>query len=117
MSSIKERVKQGVITLDEAMAEIAKGSRGLKRSKAARWVRNQVKPKKKNKRVDPPIKVKEMTATATATDAKPLTLKEAMQARADFRPMPAMTPKAQTTLMGHMNKAIDLLKIKRKYSN
>jgi len=110
MSSIKERVKQGVITLNEAMAEIAEGNRGLKRSKAARWVMKQ-KPKKINKRVDPPIKVEKITS------AKPLSLEECMQARTEFEPMPTMTPKAHTTLVGHMNKAIDLLKIKRKHSN
>ena len=109
--SIKERVKQGVITLDQALAEIAEGNRGFKRSKAARWVMKQVKPKKVRKKVA--VKVDEPTRIKPL----PLTLEECMQARAEFRPMPAMTPKAHTTLIGHMNKWIDHLKAKRKYTN
>ena len=107
--SIKERVKQGITTLDEAKAEIAKGNRGFKRSKAARWVMKQVKPKKVRKKV--PAKVDEPTSI------KPLPLEGCMQARAEFRPMPAMTPEAHTTLIGHMNKWIDYLKDKRKRTN
>ena len=109
MSSIKERVKQGEITLDQARAEIAKGSRGLRRSKSARWVLKQMKPKKVRKKVA--IKVEEPKSI------KPLSLEECMQARTEFEPMPAMTPKAHTTLMGHMNKWIDHLKDKRKRTN
>ena len=109
MSSIKERVKQGDITLDQALAEIAKGNRGLRRSKSARWVQKQLKPRKVRNKA--PIKVE------TPESIKPLTLKECVKARAEFEPMPGMTPKAHTTLMGHMNKWIGTMKAKRKPTN
>ena len=107
--SIKERVKQGNITLDQALAEIAKGSRELRRSKSARWVQKQLKPKKVRRKVA--VKVDKPTSI------KPLSLEECVKARAEFEPMPDMTPKAHTTLMGRMNKWIDTMKAKRKRTN
>ncbi len=111
MTRLKEQYKQGEITLDQALAEIAKGNRGLRRSKTARYFnkikKKQTKPAKKVKQVDVEIK----------KDLKPLTLKQCMKARTEFEPMPAMTPEKQTTLLGRMDQWIKNLKAKRKQAN
>lgn len=43
---------------------------------------------------------------------KPLTLKECMKARSEFRPLPGMSPEAHKILMGHMDQEIERLKLK-----
>jgi len=114
MTRLKEQYKQGEITLDQALAEIAKGNRGLRRSKTARYfnkIKKQTKPAKKVKQVDVDVPVE------IEKDLKPLTLKQCMKARTEFEPMPGMTPEKQTTLLGHMGQAIERLKGKRKQAN
>jgi len=48
---------------------------------------------------------------------KPLTLEECMQARAEFRPLPSMSPEAHKILMDHMDQEIERLKLKNKRTN
>ena len=109
--TIKERVKQGVITLEQASAEIAEGNRGLKRSKSARWVEKQVKPKPKKVR-------KKVSVQVDAPILQQLTLKECMQARTEFEADTLvkgtlaykMSAKAAATTIQHMNGWIQSLK-------
>lgn len=44
---------------------------------------------------------------------KPLTLEECMQARAEFRPLPSMSPEAHKILMDHMDQEIERLKLRK----
>ena len=114
MTRLKEQYKQGEITLDQALAEIAKGNRGLRRSKTARYfnkIKKQTKPAKKVKQVDVDVPVE------IEKDLKPLTLKQCMKARTEFEPMPGAPMKAVKAVMGHMDQWIGNLKAKRKQAN